>query len=230
MLKSRGNGAHDFQRLAVELCGVDPYAVDVAHTANALAPLGRDGRKTLLAAALRLLEDGESWKQEILRVSAVKVLISLIPESWDVVRRLLSEKNRSGAYEIQFTLFCFLDAVRQWPLAQHVAREVPRLVGEYLKGIRSEAGMAAWMAGELLGEHWDDEESLQCLIEAARRGRFVAGRKGAVHGLGHRIANASGSTRKRLESVLKHVETTDRSEAVRKYTKSVQTNGCARWV
>jgi hypothetical protein len=61
--------------------------------------------------------------------------------------------------------------------------EIPQLVHRYLLNLKSEAGMAWFMAGDLLGDHWDLRTSALLLIDLTERAACVAARHAALHGI-----------------------------------------------
>jgi hypothetical protein len=51
------------------------------------------------------------------------------------------------------------------------------------------------MAGDLLGDHWPLREGVPPLIRAAKGARFVAGRRGAIHGLAESLQRTRSDSR-----------------------------------
>ena len=99
----------------------------------------------------------------------------------------MTQPHGRYAGEIRFDIFCFLDQVRELAAAEEHLGFVPHLVENYLSTTRSNAGQAAWMAGDLLGDHWPAREAVPTLLRLAEHARFAAGRKSAIHGLSHAI-------------------------------------------
>jgi hypothetical protein len=155
------------------------------------------------------------------RLVAVKFVVAALPLSRNVVARALERRAGPGDYETHFCLFCFLDAVQDVPGASEVAAEVPDLVGAYLAEVPRETARAAWMAGDLLGSHWGGEHAVRVLLRVAREGRYVAGRRGALHGLAHAASAVSGRRRGRILATVADRAKRDVSKRVRRYARYV---------
>jgi hypothetical protein len=96
-------------------------------------------------------------------------------------------------------------------------------MSEYLRTVKSNRGHAAWMAGHLLGDHWDARQSLPILLEVATKGRFSAGRRAAVLGLQdlHRRADVPKADRQRVVEAIDEISRLDRSRKVRAWTSGL---------
>lgn len=166
------------------------------------------------------------------RVRAVEVLIALLPESWAIVQRWLRAGADPRTHEVLFTFFCFLGDVPSESRTKSLHGPVLKLIEEFLIQVRKDPKLAAWMAGDLLGDHWELQESLPILFRVAKDARFVAGRKAALHGLAHALSRTKGSSRSRIRRVLAEVQEADRSGAVREESESILCgrHPCARSV
>jgi len=179
--------------------------------------LKHSDRRRLLSLCERAFSELDLRKDKHTRVAAAKVMIALVPDSADAIRRWINTKTGKDIYEVHFSLFCFLDQVPDLPCAGEFATEIPSLIEKYLLEAKTESALAAWMAGDLLGDHWNMEEALPILVKAAKEARFVAGRDSAVHGLEHILQNLpkSDPRRKSVISLLREIAESDRSENVK---------------
>lgn len=154
---------------------------------------------------------------ERFRVGAVKILIALLPASLETILQWLKRRGRADVYEVHFTLFCFLDQVVEVSKNKALRRRVLDELRSYLGSIKSEAAHAAWMAGDLLGDHWKVDEAAPVLVWAASHARYQAGRRGAVHGIAHMMNRVSGAKHLALMELLEDVVRADRSGRMRHY-------------
>lgn len=202
---------------AVAKAGVQPSAQSVSQIARSLVPLCAEDRKPLLNAVQHLLMGQGSAASEKNRVVLVKILVALLPDSKDALLQLLSWRGEVTAYETHFTIFCFLDEVKCIAAAQEVAAELPTIIENYLMGIDSDCAEAAWMAGDLIGDHWDLTVGLPTLDRASLHARHVPGRMGAIHGL----VKAMDHTRNRSKilALLRRIAGSDPSQDVREYAR-----------
>jgi hypothetical protein len=183
--------------------------------------LSRQRRQGLFLAE-RVLRTTAGRTTEDSRVAAVNVLVALLPDSRHSIREWLV--RRSGdAYDVHFSLFCFLDQVSVHPRLHRCADEVLAMVESYLQGIESTAGQAAWMAGDLLGEHWEGPGALPVLIRTAASARFAAGRYGAIHGLGQMLASEAtlADTKRLIRDSLRNIAKSDRSRRLRGVARQI---------
>lgn len=222
------DASHLIRKIASTI-SVDPSQAwfwDVQEAIESIAPSSREMLLKLCDARRQhpeLLKD-----QDVTRSMAV-VLVSLLPKSAHSIRNILC--NLEGKMlELHFSLFCMLDCAPEIPRAEKFALEVPLLVQDYLMNIRSEAAFAAWMAGDLLGDHWEPKTALPVLLKVAREGRFVAGRLGALHGLDHlRDHMAPASWREIVGTLLHEMRRTDRSKDVRWHANHIfNGRGCVQ--
>jgi hypothetical protein len=210
-------------RRVVTLVSFDPLESAVESVVNQVRSLRVSERKLLLATAQRMLTDVQLCRQEPFRVRAVRMLLALVPDSEPTIRLWLKDQSGRLAYEAHFTLFCYLDQVGEFFPASNLRAELPRLVEQYLFDVRASTARAAWMAGDLLGDHWPLREGVPPLIQAAKGARFVAGRCGAIHGLTHALQR-TGSGSRLTASVMKclaDVANDDTSHRVRRDARLV---------
>jgi len=193
------------------------HTVDVPAIADRLRSFDRIEQHTLLNTCEKILSDKKISINEANRVSCVKVLISLLPLSMSTLERLLKKRKGKEAYKIHFTIFCFLDRISCLHISNKTSSLILDAISEYLHNISSETASAAWMAGDLLGDHWKSKETFSILLSAVQKGRYVAGRLGALHGLEQRLKGATRGShlRKRALQALHNVSSFDRSYRVR---------------
>ena len=190
------------------------YLAPFAELVGEFSRMDSKARRQQLAACEKALA-APSAPTISVRVGAVKILVALLPHSLAIVRRWLRKPRTKRICDVHFSLFCFLDQIQYWQRLAQARPEVLALVGAYLMRARSDTAQSAWMAGDLLGDHWVLRESLPVLIAAASTARYAAGRAGAIHGLEHALARCSGRERTRIEATLQRIASRDGSEAVR---------------
>ncbi len=84
--------------------------------------------------------------------------------------------------------------------------------------ISNNTAHSAYMAGDLLGAHWNLKESLPILIDAAKHARFSTGRYWAVDGLGYAFlkrVKRESATWSRIRKTLAEIQHNDRGREVR---------------
>ena len=152
------------------------------------------------------------------RVAACKTLCAATPESSDVIRELLKIGRTRERYEVQFTLFCFLDNVPGIPRALAFAREIPSLVEDYLLNVPANTALAAWMGAHMMGDHWPRRaEAVRVLISALVNARYVEGRWAALMALQELLTEDIGShMRQSIETALEQARLDDRSKSIRR--------------
>lgn len=90
---------------------------------------------------------------------------------------------------------------------------------------RSEAGFAAWKAGDMLGDEWYAPETVEILERLLSSARYVAGRNAALHGIQHAMTEATASEKQRLLALVRRVASEDPSAEVRDYANYTLTDG-----
>lgn len=183
-----------------------------------LADLSARERRGMAHTCAQALKGSRVTRDEARRVLLAKLLVSLLPHALPQLAQLLQVKPRVPLAEVQFSLFCFLDGGGPGTRA---TRNVLRLVEHYLMGISRDTAQAAWMAGDLLGDHWDLKESLPALTAVALKARHPAGRMAAIHGLSHALDRGKKREQWAIVDVLKRVASKDPSRTVRSYAESV---------
>lgn len=196
--------------------GIDVKVSSIEAISVASRTLTRRQRLRIVQQVESLLK-GPCRKNTGERVAGAKVLVALLPESLQMIERSLQRTEDRWCYELHFSLFCFLGFAQT--LSPSMCQKIYRVVQTYLETARRDTAMAAWMAGDLLGDHWSGHHILPDLARLALNAAFAAGRKGALHGIEHRLQHP-GEPRKEKSAVLKTlfaISTSDRSPAVRRY-------------
>ena len=196
---------------------------DIEVIADRLRSLRKSEQASLLEYCSRILSDTRRSSNETTRVAYVKTLVALLPSSLDLLEKCLKTRRGKQAYEVHFTIFCFLDELNVMRASGKTKRRILDAVSEYLHSVRSESGNAAWMAGDLLGEHWKTYQTVEILLNTVQEGRYVAGRLGALHGLDERLRQRalSSSLAKSIFDVLEKVSHYDKSLRVRFYASHI---------
>lgn len=178
-----------------------------------LRKLRRDEQTAMERHALGVLRDKRLKGNEALRNGAVRLLVALLPQTFQVLQELLADCSSPLWYEVHFTTFCALDRA---DLPVKAQKRVLDLIEHYLMNAKSESGYAAWKAGDLLGEEWNAPETVQLLEKLLFSAKHVAGRKAALHGMEHAIKKAMPSEKEHLFSLVKKAASADQSPELRK--------------
>jgi hypothetical protein len=200
-----------------------------ARAVRRLRPRERDALFRRVASSLRgprFVTDTDR------RLAAVRFLVAGLPASLPHIRTLLARRRSVWNYEVHFSLFCWLDEVQsqhRFPASsKKLDRDALFLVEEYLLVVPRRTAYAAWMAGDLLGDHWRQPDGAVILLRTLRHARFAAGRSGVIHGLVHASANLPPSWAAKIEKALMEVAKHDRSESVRRDAiEALEGRGCA---
>lgn len=176
--------------------------------------------------AVRVLADQQLRRDDKLRTGAVRLIVALLPKTFPVLEKLLSDSSMPLWYEVDFTTFSSLD---RGDLSEADQKRVLALVERYLTNAKSHAGFAAWKAADILGDEWYGPDTVGILERLLSSARYVAGRKAALHGVQHAMNEMPPSERERLLSSVRRVASEDPSAEVRDYADYTLTNGgCAR--
>lgn len=199
------------------------YVTDIEVVADQLRNLRKNQQASLIESYDQILSDTSSSRNKITRVACVKILVTLLPFTLDLFEKYLKIRHGKQAYEIHFTIFCFLDELNVTHFSSKSKQRVLEAISEYLNNVRSEAGNAAWMAGDLLGDHWESDQAVEILLAIVQKGRYVAGRLGALHGLEERLRHTIGrsSLAKTIIGALGKVSHCDKSLRVRLYASHI---------
>lgn len=116
-------------------------------------------------------------------VLAAKILVALLPISLSAIRSCLQQNSPAGIYELHFSLFCFFDDILYYSNLKKYRTELLALVKGYLETVNTDCALAAWMAGDLLGDHWNPRESVPVLCALHRNAKHTVARSAIRHGL-----------------------------------------------
>lgn len=183
-------------------------------------------RKVLQNCAVAVLADKQLRHEETLRNGAVRLIVALLPETFPMLDELLLDSSSPAWYEVHFIAF---NSLERSNLSKADQQRILALVERYLVNAKSEAGFAAWKAGDMLGDEWYDADTVEILERLLSSARYVAGRNAALHGIQHAMTEVTPSEKQRLLSLVRRVASNDRSAEVRDYATYTLTNGgCAR--
>jgi hypothetical protein len=172
----------------------------------------RRWRQRIIACARRALmsaaNDQRLW-------DATTMLLATYPESLSAIASVMTKRQGSRSYRVHFHLFCRL-AVEGDGLPVPFRRELELLLESYLRDIDRPTGSAAWMAGNCLGDHWDEDRAFPILKRVLIEGRCSCGRSAAALGLGCLAERTKSRVRRRqVQAVLADRATNDKSASVR---------------
>lgn len=199
------------------LAGVDLSGGDYAVVAQKVNALSQEDQSRLLHLVVGYLSDSQWCMDDVVRISATRALVALLPQSFGVIESFLTEMNNLCSYERHFTLFCYLDWVPELPWTASLSHDVLRCVHKYLIDVRSTKALSAWMAAHMLGAHWEPAESAPILLDGLSNARYVAGREASAGGLLDLLRAATGPSKlsRTVTAALRHSGKTDASLRVR---------------
>ncbi len=198
--------------------------IELAHEKQAsvlallISEMSTNSRNTLLAAIKYQMNQSQLVAVERTRVALTRLLVALVPESWSVIRSLIQQrKGNRLSEEVRFSLFCTLDDLPGLAGGAEYSSDAACLVGDYLRCAKSRVAQAAWMAGDLLGDHWDPHEGVPILIDVLKNGKYAEGRLAALHGLEQAMGHPHSQSRNigDIRQVISFVANDDRSSRVR---------------
>lgn len=161
------------------------------------AGFGAAKARPLLTAADALLDDRKFGAADRNRIGAVKLLVALLPVSLLVVEKWMFRTSDPYSGEVQFTFCCFLSDIFSFtPPDPATADAVLTMATRYLDGVPSDDAHNAFMAADMLGDHWTGDAGVAALVELARDSRNPVGRKAALGAL--RTAREHGNIPTRL--------------------------------
>lgn len=189
-----------------------------------LRTMPENRQQEVLRFALSVLQDPALKKKEELRNGAVRLIIALLPDTFPVLEELLTDCSSQFWYRTHFMIFAALD---RGDLKRNDQMHVLRVIHSYLIHASSDAGAAAWKAGDLLGDEWRDQETVRLLEELLFSARYAAGRKAALHGIEHALTKATPSESRHLFALIRKTASQDRSAEVRRKAQlALQGVGC----
>lgn len=198
------------------LLGSIDYRTPVSELRAHIARRGDLVRRQLLAGIDRARRDDSTLVNEPSRILMARCLAALIPDSLEAIATALRTDHLTESIaELQFSIFVALSDIPVFITDTPTLEDLTHLLKEYLLRIDSDMAQAAWMAGDLLGDHWPLHMALPVLRDAVRRATNAAGREGAVHGLSHALGRVSKSDQWSVMTLLQEVATTDPAPSVR---------------
>ena len=178
--------------------------------------LKKTKREYALSLCKKILKDKKIGlhKNDYIRVAVIGIIVAALSHSAFLIESLINKKTGRNAYEIQFTLFRLLG----W--TPHAEKSCPLMlthVRNYLLTTKYDTAQAAWMAADLLGDHWPLEKTLPVLLEVVKNAKYVAGRDAALYGLTISLTNLSQSSphRKQIIASLNQLAEYDPSSKIR---------------
>lgn len=156
---------------------------DYSDVVAEVASLESEAKVSLLTVCVSSLIGPQSIESEAASIAAVRVLVALLPLSLGAITNLLNRFQNWDNYEVHFTLFCYLDWVQKMPDAPSLTRKILPLVENYLMTVPRKDARAVWMAGDMLGGHWDEQEAIPLLIRTSQGAKYSVGRMGGLVGL-----------------------------------------------
>lgn len=199
------------------LAGPDLSRTPVPDLATRLQRAPAFSRQRLCAELKPFGDEPAELEDESSRVAVARLLAALLPESRTIVQTVLEKQPASEPIgELQFALFVALSDIFPATHDSSAIEDLTSAVEEYLLRVASDSGQAAWMAGDLLGDHWPLASSLGPLENCAQRAQHEAGRLGAIHGLSRALTRATKPDQWRIVQTLRNVATADVSDWVRR--------------
>ncbi len=203
--------------------GEDILRADYPEVMAKMSPLDAQQKAAVLAVCVPALSGKESSRTRLARIAAVRAIVALLPLSLGAIADLLNRRLTKDHYEVHRTLFVYLSWTQEMPDASSLTKEVLRLVEDYLMAVPRETARAAWMAADMLGEHWDGEEAMPLLIRTAQGARYRVGRELSIMGLDNILDKlpAEGDAHKNILKTLRKISRSDRSASVRADAKDI---------
>jgi hypothetical protein len=208
------NKAEVIVELGTTGIGLDPTSASLKGMVVALGKLGSADRRRLIDQTDKLLER-DAKKLERNRIAAARLLTASLPDSLPVIQKWLGIDSGTGRHEVQFSLLCFLSDAQLLELTNSQERKIFQLIANFLLSVRTNLGKAAWMAGDLLGDHWKGPGALVALVEALHHARFAAGRRAALHGLERRFCSSGPKDRQVILATLASAAEVDKNPTIR---------------
>lgn len=224
-MQRKSNNPSSLVRIEKAL-SLNPFDASVSGISRRVRRVTERDRDQLLQLANKALRGGRTRKNKYLRTAAVKLLVACYPSSLPLLQEWLERHDSKDVFEIHFSIFCFLDAIPAQSSARSNSASPLSLVSDYLHRVRVETARAAWMAGDLLGDHWPLRYTLPVLSDLSGNARYVAGRCGAVHGLVEALARGTSEQKSRIRETLIKVTREDRSSEVRSLAEQALQGHC----
>lgn len=203
-----------------KLMGPVNYTTPVPELKARIDGMGHFISRRLVRELEHLASTSSAVKNEQSRVLVARLFVALLPASLFLIESHLQTTNVSEeTAELQFSIFVALSELPTLFSGSDLLSKVTDIVRRYLFGIDTNASQAAWMAGDLLGDHWPVSLALPVLLDASKAADHVPGREGAIHGLSHALSRTSKPDQWRIIQALKDVAASDRNDSVRRSAK-----------
>jgi phytoene dehydrogenase-like protein len=199
-----------------ELLRVDLAFAPIPTISQRFGASKRRARNRMVTLLDQTFRNPRALAEESDRVLFTRLAVAFAPESANTIKRALRNFQGKLAYELHFSLFCFLDQSLELNRARSFATQVPEVVARYLQTVPRQTALAAWMAGDLLGDHMPGRKPLSMLCAVAVTAKYAAGRLGAIHGLQHIVDGKKRTGSKRAILTLSYMARTDKNPKVRK--------------
>lgn len=178
-----------------KLLSLSPASASLGRLVEAVRKLKKSDREKLIDEIDKRLKSAAK-RLERNRIAGARLLVVCLPHSMSVIQKWLSvSSGEKWASEIQFSLLCFLSDAQFLGINSSQKRTIVAAITKFLLSVRTDRARAAWMAGDLLGDHWDGPEALKALLRALRQGRHTAARRAALHGLERRFQRSGPKDR-----------------------------------
>ena len=215
------NTTPHFEAQVRSLVGDADERTSVVDLRQRIGSLSEHTRRRLFQILVEAVPSLRVLANEPSRLLLAKLIVAAVPESTIVLRRVLHElPDEDFVGELRFSLFVALSELPDL-LSESELAEVEREIDAFLQDVPRDSGQAAWMAGDLLGDHWPLSQALPTLIRLSRMAQHSAGREAAIHGLSHALDRASKPQQWQIIDTLKQVARIDRDSGVRGYAKDV---------
>lgn len=203
-------------QLSAILGSVD-HTTEVPELKALIERKGQFIERRLVEELERIVSNPTALENEWSRVLIARMLVALVPSSLVLIEsQLHTVKVSDQQAELQFSIFVALSELPALRDDSQTLSLITDVLRRYLVEIETGAAQAAWMAGDLLGDHWPLNLALPVLIDTSKTAEHVAGREGAVHGLSHALARASKLDQWKIVQVLKDVAGSDTNDSVRR--------------
>lgn len=202
--------------------GEDILGAEYSRVVARVNPLDAEKKAALLAVCVAALGGPQARGNDAVRIAAVRVIVALLPLSLGAIADLLNRRLNKHHYETHFTLFCYLDWAQEMPDASSLTQDVLRLVENYVMTVSRRTARAAWMAADMLGEHWNEQEAMPLLVKAAQGAKHSVGRQLSVLGLEEMLDRlpVESASHKSVRKTLREISLSDPSKYVREDAKT----------
>ncbi len=201
--------------------GEDILKAEYSRVMAKVHQLAVERKVAVLAVCLSALSGPQSRGNEAARIAAVRAIVALLPLSLGPIADLLNRCRNKHHYGVHFTLFCYLDWAQEIPDAPSLTEDVLMLMENYFMTVPRATARAVWMAGDMLGEHWNEQEAVPLLVKAAQGARYSVGRLGGILGLKEILDRlpVESDTHESILKMLRKIASSDPSEYVKEDAK-----------